>query len=417
MIFILSFPSYAEVITISAKDAVRMALENSLDSKNAEYKEKIKKLYKDNSWNVLMPDLGFTSNLSRQNHFMPSLESRGYWNLDFGVSASLLVSPSIAHKLRLAVLNYEDAIIDREKAIKLIKLNVLKMYNELLALKSISEVLKSQFQNSKLKFEQVKIAYHNGIVSEIDYLDAKLKHSNFQRSLDEQIIQFEGTKERFKLLLGLGVLQDFETVGELSDESLDISLFDKVIDINEHVEVKELNNLTKIMKTTLDSLWLDAFLPRLSVSFSYNPGSISFSDGFGGSLNQGLQFSLGLTYGLTEILPFSKSFVGIWEQDYQLKSLKNQVESKIREFKSDIIQKRKGVRLHKSILDNSKINVEISKKNYQVAFDAFNAGTIDLVKLNDIEASYKQNDLQFIRDKLNYANAILEYKSLINDLD
>ncbi|AAX17483.1 TolC family protein [Borrelia turicatae] len=417
LIFILSFSSYAEVIKISVEDAIRMALENSLESRDAEYREKIKKLYKDNSWNLLIPNLGFSSNFSRQNSFMPNVEGRGEWNLNFGVAADLSVSPSIVNNIRLTVFNYEAAKIDREKVIKNIRLNVLKMYNELLAFKSILEVLESQFENSKLKFEQVKISYHNGLISEIDYLDAKLKHIKFQPSLDEQIIKFEETKERFKLLLGLDVLQDFETTGELSDEILDISLFDEVINIDGYLEVRELNNLTKIMQTTLESLWLDAFLPRFSFSVSYNPGSISFSDGLSGSFKQGLHFSLGLTYSFTEVLPFSKSFTEIWERDYRLKFLENQIENKIREFKSNIIQKRKSVRLYKSILDNSKINLEMSKKNYQVAFDSFNVGTIDLIKLNDIEASYKQSDLQFIQDKLNYANAILEYKDLINKLD
>ncbi|AHE62484.1 TolC family protein [Borrelia parkeri] len=417
LIFILSFSSYAEVIKISVEDAIRMALENSLESRDAEYREKIKKLYKDNSWNLLIPNLGFSSSFSRQNSFMPNVEGRGHWNLNFGVAADLSVSPSIVNNIRLTIFNYEAAKIGREKVIKNIKLNVLKMYNELLAFKSILEVLKSQFENSKLKFEQVKISYHNGLISEIDYLDAKLKHIKFQPSLDEQIIKFEETKERFKLLLGLDVLQDFETTGELSDEILDISLFDEVINIDGYLEVRELNNFTKIMQTTLESLWLDAFLPRLSFSVSYNPGSISFSDGLSGSFNQGFYFSLGLTYSFTEVFPFSKSFTEIWERDYRLKFLENQIDNKIREFKSNIIQKRKSVRLYKSILDNSKINLEMSKKNYQVAFDAFNVGTIDLIKLNDIEAFYKQSDLQFIQDKLNYANAVLEYKDLINKLD
>ncbi|WP_430644640.1 TolC family protein [Borrelia puertoricensis] len=394
-----------------------MALENSLESRDAEYREKIKKLYKDNSWNLLIPNLGFSSNFSRQNSFMPNLEGRGHWGLNFGVAADLSVSPSIVNNIRLTFFNYEAAKIGREKVIKNIRLNVLKMYNELLAFKSILKVLESQFENSKLKFEQVKISYHNGLISEIDYLDAKLKHIRFQPSLDEQIIKFEETKGRFKLLLGLDILQDFEIIGELSDEILDISLFDEVINIDGYLEVRELNNLTKIMKTTLESLWLDAFLPRFSFSVSYNPGSISFSDGLSGSFKQGLHFSLGLTYSFTEIFPFSKSFTEIWERDYRLKFLENQIESKIREFESNIIQKRKSVRLYKSILDNSKTNLEMSKKNYQVAFDAFNVGTIDLIKLNDIEAFYKQSDLQFIQDKLNYANAILEYRDLINKLD
>ncbi|XQR87865.1 TolC family protein [Borrelia sp. MN22-0132] len=417
LIFILSFSSYAEVIKISVEDAIRMALENSLESRDAEYREKIKKLYKDNSWNLLIPNLGFSSNFSRQNPFMPNLEGRGHWGLNFGVAADLSVSPSIVNNIRLTFFNYEAAKIGREKVIKNIRLNVLKMYNELLAFKSILKVLESQFENSKLKFEQVKISYHNGLISEIDYLDAKLKHIRFQPSLDEQIIKFEKTKGRFKLLLGLDILQDFEIIGELSDEILDISLFDEVINIDGYLEVRELNNLTKIMKTTLESLWLDAFLPRFSFSVSYNPGSISFSDGLSGSFKQGLHFSLGLTYSFTEIFPFSKSFTEIWERDYRLKFLENQIESKIREFESNIIQKRKSVRLYKSILDNSKTNLEMSKKNYQVAFDAFNVGTIDLIKLNDIEAFYKQSDLQFIQDKLNYANAILEYRDLINKLD
>ncbi|WP_235048171.1 TolC family protein [Borrelia persica] len=415
LVFLLSVPSYAEeIIKLSVTDAVNMALKNSLATKSARHQEEIKRLHKNNSWNVFMPNLGFFSNISRQNPII-----RGeHWNLDLGVSVGLSISPSVVNKMRLDNFNYDNAVIDGEKVNRDIKLKVLKMYNELLAFKNILEVLKEQqLEKGKLKFEQVSIAYRNGLISEIDYLDAKLKYNRLQSDLNEQVIKFEDAKSKFRLLIGLDVLQDFEITGELSDEVLDVSFFNEVVDVNEHLEIKELNNSVKIMQATLDSLWLDAFLPKFSFSMSYTPGSISFGGDLAGSSRQGLSVSFGLTYDFTEVLPFSKSFTGIWEQDYRLKILKDQIYNKMREFKSDVIQKRKGIRLYRSILDNSKMALEMSKKNYQIAFDAFNAGTIDLVKLNDIELSYKQSDLQLIKDKLNYANLVLEYKGLINKLD
>ncbi|AWG42536.1 TolC family protein [Candidatus Borreliella tachyglossi] len=415
LIFVL-VSSYAETMKISPEDAVRMALENNLDSKNAEYKEKIKKLYKDNSWNVFVPNLGASANLSRSSSSIPNAEERDYWGLGFGVSAGFTISPSVLKKIQLTVLDYENAKIDREKAVKNIRLGVLKMYNQLIALKSTLKVFEIQLKNSKLKFEQARISYDNGLLSEIDYLDAKLKYAKAQPALDEQVINFEKLKEGFKLLVGLDALQDFETIGELSDEILDFSLFNEVIDINEQLDVKTLNNSYKIVQKSLDAIWLDTFLPSFSFSLSYAP-SISFSSNSSGLLKNGFSASLGLKYNLTEILPFSKSFTNIWDKDYQLEIVKNQVANKIREFKSNIIHKRKDVRKYKSILDASKMNLELARKNYQLAFDSFNAGAIDLLKFNDIEFTYKQSDLQFIRDKLNYSNAILEYKDLISALD
>ncbi|BCR08553.1 hypothetical protein BmHG_00147 [Borrelia miyamotoi] len=417
LIFILPFSFYAEVMQISAEDAVRMALKYGLDVQNAEYEEKIKKLHKDTSWNVFIPNLEISSSFSESSFAIPNLIGNAHWFLGFGFSANFSISASDFSKIKLAILNYEFAKFTKDKVIKGIKLNVLKMYNELIAFKNILEVLKSQLKNSRVKVEQARIAYNNGLISEIDYLDAKLKYSKFQPDLEQQIIEFERIKEKFKLLLGLDVFQDFETIGELSDEILDISLFDKVIDVNGSLEVRKLNGSAKIMKTMLNSLWLDTFLPKFSFSIYYGPGGIAFSNGLGNSSNQGFQFSLALTYSLNEILPFSKSFIGIWEQDYQLQILGNKIESKIRELKANIIQKRESIRLYKSILDNSKINLEMSKRNYHVAFKAFNAGTLDLLKLNDIEASYKQSDLQLIKDKLNYANIILEYRDLVSELD
>ena len=68
------------------------------------------------------------------------------------------------------------------------------MYNELIALKITLEVLESQLKNSKLKYDQASIAYNNGLLSELDYLDAKLKYDKSQPALDEQIINFEKLK-------------------------------------------------------------------------------------------------------------------------------------------------------------------------------------------------------------------------------
>ena len=416
LILILIFPlsSYAEIMKISVEDAVRMALSNGLDVKNAEYEEKIKKLHRDTAWNIFIPNLDLSTSFSGPQFSMSNLLSNSHWHLGFGISSNFLISASDVGKIKIAILNYEAFKVDREKVVQNTKLTVLKTYNKLIAFKNILEVLKSQLDNSRIKFEQASITYNNGIISEIDYLDVKLKYSRSQSDLDQHIIEFERIKDKFKLLLGLDITQDFETIGELSDEILDVSLFDKITNFNESLDLKKLNCSAQLMKAVLNSVWLNTFLPKFSFSVSYFPRGVSFSNGFGNFLNQGFKVSLGLTYSLSEILSFSKSFAGIWEQDYRLKILDNQIKNKIREFKSNIIQKRKSVRLYKSILDNSKINLEIAKKNYQMALKAFNKGILELMKLNDIETSYKQSNLQFIKDKLNYANIILEYKELVN---
>nr|WKC77723.1 TolC family protein [Borreliella turdi] len=391
-----------------------MALRSSLDSENARYKENIKKLYKNNAWNVFVPNVNLSSTFSRNPSVSSELE-RDYWGLGFGVSVSLSLSPSVLKKIELIMLEYDNAKIERESAIRNIKLNVLKSYNQLIALKSILKVFESQIQNSKLKFEQARIAYNNGLISEIDFLDAQLKYKKSQPDLDGQIINFEKSKEIFKLLIGLDPDQDFEIIGELPDETIDFSLFNEVLNFNESLEIKKLNMRLKMTEQLISSIWLDTFLPSLLLSFSYSPyrsfheNSKGFSSGFSASFS--------LNYGLTEIFPFSKSFTKIQDNNYQLKILQNNIEDKIRNLKSSIVQKRKDIRRYKSILDASKINVELANKNYQMAFNAFNSGIIDLSKLNDIEFVYKQSDLKLVEDKLNYSNSILEYKDLINSLD
>ncbi|WP_234927641.1 TolC family protein, partial [Borreliella garinii] len=77
--------SFAEIIQISPEQAVNMALENSLDSKNALYKENIKKLYKNNAWNAFVPNVNLSSTLSRNPSALSELE-RDYWGLGFGVA-------------------------------------------------------------------------------------------------------------------------------------------------------------------------------------------------------------------------------------------------------------------------------------------------------------------------------------------
>ncbi|UER67999.1 TolC family protein [Borrelia sp. BU AG58] len=393
-----------------------MALENNLEARNAGYAEKIKKLYKDNSWNVFIPNLGVNAGFSRAGSPIPNAEEKDYWVVGLGASADLALSLSVFKKLQLTVLDYERAKIDKEKAIKSIRLGVLKLYNELIAFKVTLEVLESQLKNSKIKFDQASIAYNNGLLSELDYLDARLKYDQSQPALDEQIINLEKLKETFKLLIGLDVLQDFETVGELSDGILDFSLLSEVIDVNELPDIRALNNTSSKIQKSIDSIWLDTFLPNFSFGVSYS-ASIPLSGNSSGFSKNGFSASLGLNYNLTRMMPFSGNFTNIWDKDYQLEILKNQVSDEIRKFKSNVVHKRKDVRRYKSILDASKINLELSRKNYQMALDAFNSGGIDLLRLNDIEVSYKKSDLQFIKDKLNYANAILEYKDLINALD
>nr|WP_267915014.1 TolC family protein [Borreliella garinii] len=391
-----------------------MALESSLDSENAQYKENIKKLYKNNAWNVFIPNVNLSSSLSRNSSVLSELE-RDYWGLGFGVAINLSLSPSVLKKMELVMLEYENAKIERESAVRNIKLNVLKAYNKLIALKSILKVFESQIQNSKLKFEQARIAYNNGLISEIDFLDAQLKYKKSQPDLDGQIINFEKSKEIFKLLIGLDPDQDFEIIGELSDDTIDFSLFNEALNFNESLEIKELNMRLKMTEQLIDSLWLDTFLPSLSLSFSYSPYR-SFNENSKG-FSSGFSASFSLNYGLTEIFPFSKSFTKTQDNNYQLKILQNNIEGKIRNLKSSIVQKRKDIRKYKTILDASKINVELASKNYQMAFNAFNSGIIDLSKLNDIEIAYKQSDLKLIEDKLNYSNSILEYKDLVNSLD
>ncbi|WAZ85409.1 hypothetical protein O5400_03580 [Borrelia miyamotoi] len=73
LIFILPFSFYAEVMQISAEAAVSMALKYGLDVQNADYEEKIKKLYKDAYWNVFIPNLGISSSFSGHRFAIPNL--------------------------------------------------------------------------------------------------------------------------------------------------------------------------------------------------------------------------------------------------------------------------------------------------------------------------------------------------------
>ncbi|MGL1891062.1 MAG: TolC family protein [Spirochaetaceae bacterium] len=419
LLFILQIINiYAEPIDISLDTALDMATRNNIDIKRAVLELEGKRRGKDTAYNVFFPTISGNTGLSRSN--TEPLESTGMTDTNFfaGYTASFSFTPALFNAITLLKRDYELGEITYAKAIKSTETNVKEIFYNLILLKEQISLLEDNLKTIENRYEQMKINYSGGLVSELELLQLQVSFENFKPELNTVNNTYNSILLNFKTLLGIPLDQEISIIGEIEPEINELSAKDAFdLALLNNKDLQAVYKYKEIFEAQKKTKKAQNFLPIINISYS---GSTMLNDPFeddrfdldnftddGGAL----QFSV--VYYFNALFPNSKERMEIEAIDRSIEDTNLQNEALSDGLKLQITN-------YISILNNSvkiqeglKLTVLLAKKSLGQVQQAYDAGTTQLIDVESAENEYKKSRLELLKEKFNYANNLIRLEAII----
>ena len=414
----LSVGLFAQKITVD--DAVVLAADNNVSLKRQ--KLNLDMLEKKNavSWNSVSPSLrlsgsyndGFISGTFQDGEYTDTSDLLGSGSWTIGASISLAITPSLYTSIKAARLNYESGIVSYEEAVRSVEVNVRKLFYGLLFTKESIALKERNMETSRIRYENNRDKYSRGQLSELDLLQSQYNYESQKPSIESALISYENDLATFKLTLGLPQSEEIELVGSLQD-FVPPEDFVKTVDsitVDDLPSVKKLKASIESQKNSLAATKFSAWGPSLSASYSYSLGGKAES----GSPASGRDsLSLSVNIPLDGYLPWSNGSLSVAAQKASLADLEIQLENTKTTAALEIKNSIKKLYQAKSQMAMLEQNVEIAQRAYDMTLRAYNAGSKDLLTLQNASDSLMSARLNQQQQLYNLICSILDLENTL----
>lgn len=418
-----------QVLVLDVDQAVDKALANNLDLKSERLNLKIKKRAKDTFWNFFVPTTTGSAALHRSNEEPMDLSAFGIaapprWEFSFSLNATLTLTSQLYFGIKKTFLDYEEGLISVETAQKQLALAVRKAFYNLILLLENMNLMKQNIETAKNRYEQAKINYENGLVSEYDMLSAQVAFENLKPGLKDMEIGYKSALSAFKQLLGISRKTELRIEGSISADPRSASRNDPEALIKGYVDnrldilalkaaIKSLENLERVTFTS--------FFPSVTLSYLMDPtfqgdpfSDPWFANGTRDWEQQAGGFSVTISLSLDALIPNSQT---------QIKLADNR--DAVRQTAMSLAQARQGaeieietlvLNLEKSIesIETLKLNVKLAERAYTLAEEAYNAGSRELLEVQNADLELQKARLEVLKEEYNYTIGLLDLEYAIN---
>ncbi len=435
----------ADALAIDPDTAVRLALQNNLGLEAERIALRRVKRSNDYAWNSLVPSIGASATLARPNKAPASFPiltpvtpgplnpdillidpgAPPRWDLGTSLNFSLTVAPSLLYGIRYTGLAYDAQRITLEQAKKRLARDVRKsFYNLLLAQENI-DLLENSLETARRRFEQSRINYQNGLVSELTLLNAQVTWENLKPSLRDAVIGYQIALMSFKQTLGIDDDEEVVLEGSIDQEPVELD-GDRLIagNLANRLDLASIRKNIEILKNTRKSYISGTgpgtgFLPALTFSFSLSPAFQG--DPFGDSWFDGDRwedergaFAVTLSLALDSFLPGSKTRVNIANTEDQIEEarlgLEQAYEGALLEVRRILMQLGKSL----ESIDALQLNVQLAQRAFQLSEEAYETGNRELLEVEDAQDALERARIELLREKYNYITGLLDLEYGLN---
>ena len=421
----------AEARPMTVDEAVQIALHSNFEIESELLNlEKLKRT-RDTAWNRLIPGISTGTTLARPNEGQPVFPGGPaqdpLWNLQAEVSAMLNLNLGIIYGIRAARLDYESGLIEISDARSRIERDVRKAFFALLVLDEQVELRRRALDIAADRLEQTRINFRNGLVDEFTLLAEEVSYENQRPDLDALINQQLAARRDFNRILGLPLTKVLDLQGKIEVEPFSLNV-EKLITaglpqaaaVARIEEAKrQIENLIQLTKSGGDPQ-SRGFYPNLTLSYSVNPvfsrdpfADPLFADVSNDWSDRGL-FSITLTQPLDGFLPSSPTRTrianletGLADTRAACKAVMRELELQVRNLAARLDQ------LQKTIVNRER-NERLALRAFELAQQAYAAGTRELLELRNAEQELQTAQLQVLQGRLDYIQALLDLKYILN---
>jgi outer membrane protein TolC len=411
----------AEAIPLDVESAVSLALQNNLDLKASQIDFETKKRAKQNSWNEFLPSINVGAGLTRSEGFTTStatLSSYSPWDISGSISASLPLSSAIAYSINNATLSYEAEKLSLEEAKKKLELDVKEKFYNLIVLKEKIGLSEQNIDTAQKRYEQAKINYENGIVSELTMLSAQVTLENLKPDLEELRVSYGTAEMQFKQTLGLDKNATISIMGSIEPNYLSLQAETLIQEyLPKRLDVRSLEKNIQVLENQKKLTSAEEYTPVLTLSYSYktevnNPFQADW--GSADSWADSSSFGISLSLPLDGLIPGSSSRVKIDGIDDSIKKslLELTMTKQLAEveIESIIMKLDKSLRTLKAL----EHNVTLAQKTYDLTEKQYNTGAVALLEVEEAYAALQKAKLGVLEERYNYLTGLFDLEFALN---
>ena len=429
-------------IHLTATRAMEYAVENSRALKRAKIELETKQDSVNNALNVFMPTVQVSGTLSRSNKYSttyasllnPLYDALGssyrlptqasteadYWTAIGQLSVSYNFNASMICQIQQTNLDYQSGLISWDQQVKQTKRDVLKLYYSLLLSQSALENDRQSLKNAKERYNEALRSYENGTSPELNVLQSNVNRKNLELQVQKEELQFNEQLSQFGYVIGLPSDTKIYLEGSLNDVELyqiDINNFINSFIAN-NVDLRLLNNNLASLDSQLLANDLSTFTPSLSFSYALKPTLYDFDSNWFNPSNwtDAGNFSLTLSWNLTDMLPFSSNRIKYMNLKKQKQSLYLSLSDQIDSIKMEAQKIFDEMELARSSISASEENIRLAKQSYKLVSEAFANGSVDILEVRDAQSQLNQAIYNQQNDYFTYITSLIDLGYLF-DLD
>jgi outer membrane protein TolC len=401
----------AEPLVLNEDGAVSLALKQNYDLKASLLDLKKAEYQNDNSWNVMLPDFSIEGSANSTSGIVDSSVDDEF-SLSGSLEASVTLNKYDRYYMEYDELTYEAQALMYASDEEELKADVKKAYYYLIANKQSLDLTELNLNLAKKRWEQMEVEYSNGLVSELEVLEAQSTYENLKPDYTTANTEYKTEMMSFKSLLGIDLDQEVELDGtldveilELDDDSLISSFLAKRLDVESAQKSTEVEqSLLNIEKATDIS-------PSLSLSFDY---SLSNSDLFDSDWSDSASITATLSIPLNSYIKGSEEDVAISDAKKSVEQSQLNYKSVVEEAKKEIKTLVLEIQGYQENMEICKTAIEISQKTYDATERAYELGTTELLNLEDAQNTLFSAKQDLLTSQYNYLSAILDLESALN---
>ena len=404
------FSCSAEIV-LTVDSAVEMALENNRSLKQQEISFMDKERTAKNRWNVFLPDITASAGVSRGNEILKN-SPEAHWGGQLNGSISLTLGTDIPHKMNRIKEEYAAGNIDYEVAQRNLEVTVRQSFYELLFVKKDMELVQSNLETNKKRYDQTDARYKGGLVPELDVLNAFLAWSKLVPTYDTLSTNYQRKLDQLKITLGVPAGEDVVLQGDVENmipQEIDLS------SIPEEYETPELRKLKAsllVAESSRKELRGSSLMPELSLGWNINPAwdDLSQSDQYS---DRG-KLSATILWHLDNLIPNSSGNLKIKQLEDNAAKLRLQIAEEEEDSISRVENLLHQIQNQQASVKTLEMTREVAEKTLSLTEEAYKFGTKDMLDVSDAQQTVRNAELDILAKKYDIYCSILELEYTLN---
>ena len=410
LLTIFLFSSFGEIV-LTADSAAQMALENNRNLKQQEISFMDKERTAKNRWNVFLPDITASAGISRGNEILKNSPD-ATWGGRVSGAISLTLGTDIPHKMNRIKEEYAAGNIDYEVAQRNLEVTVRQSFYELLFIKKDMELVQSNLETNKKRYDQAEARYKGGLAPELDVLNSWLAWSKLVPTYDTLTTNYQRKLDQLKITLGIPSSEEVVLQGDVENMISDDFDLSSIPEEYETPELRKLKASLNVAESSRKELRGSSLMPELSLGWSITPtwDDLSQSDQY---VDRG-SLSATILWHLDNLIPNSSGNLKIKQLEDNAAKLRLQIAEEEEDSISRVENLVRQIKNQQESVKTLKMTKDVAEKTLALTEEAYNYGTKDMLDVSDAQQTVRNAELDILAKKYDIYCSLLELEYTLN---